>query len=263
MVCYQTMIGVAYLQENGVTHGDLHSGNIAFTIPGLEKQSEHDVMDYFSNPECTAVVPRVVSGATSSLPKYLVTPASMMDYMVECLGMMPDSSSICVKIMDFGNAFRSIDERPPPITPIFIRAPEIFFSRRSSCVLDDTWGMKSDIWSLACTMYEIVNGFIMFHGLGQEDALIIEMIKVSGALPERWKPYWNPHSNGTWETDPDASWTKRQDNFRRGHLNDASLKSANDFIHLLRSMLILDPNNRPLVSELLQHPWFDGVRERT
>lgn len=40
-------------------------------------------------------------------------------------------------------------------------------------------------------MYGIANGFVMFHGLGQEDALIIEMIKLPGALAEHWKPYKN------------------------------------------------------------------------
>lgn len=68
---------------------------------------------------------------------------------------------------------------------------------------------------------------------------------------------------GTSEIDHDARWTERQYGFLRGQINDASLKSADGFIDLLRSMLILDPKTRLLGSESLQHPWFDGPRERS
>jgi hypothetical protein len=79
----------------------MHLGNIAFAIPGLEKHSEHQRMDYSSHPECIPVVPREYSKCVnfySQMPR----PSGIHDGL-PCLGFVPDSSSICVKTMRSGN----------------------------------------------------------------------------------------------------------------------------------------------------------------
>jgi serine/threonine protein kinase len=124
----------------------------------------------------------------------------------------------------------------------------------------------------------------MFNGIGEEDALIREMIKLAGALPNRWEACWDTNQYqkldggghtlsvrryensddlglGMLETDPEASWNKRRIRFLSGPTDDATIKSVDESINLLRHMLILDPKDRSLATELLLHPWFEGARE--
>lgn len=120
----------------------------------------------------------------------------------------------------------------------------------------------------------------MFYGIGKEDSLIREMIKLAGPLPNRWEPYWDPKRSqrpdgghtpsvrrnansdalalGMLETDPQASWNKWRRKFLKGPTDDATIKSVNEFSNLLRRMLVLDPKDRPLATKLLLHPWFEA-----
>lgn len=123
-------------------------------------------MEYFSNPECVVVVPRNPQDANESLPAYLVSPISIMNYLTKKTSIQ--SEPVHLKIMDFGNceliitilrktiltspAFRKEDERPPPNTPISIRAPEVTFCELSRGKVGSDWNQAADVWAAACTV---------------------------------------------------------------------------------------------------------------
>ena len=131
-------------------------------------------------------------------------------------------------------------------------------------------------------MYEMVRGFVLLYGVGRDDDIINEMIQLCGPIPERWKPFWNPEKyrkpdSGVQPSaheglhadvfdliiDPQKRWSVHRRNFLGPQPNETAAKYVDQFIDLLRSMFVLDPNDRPLASELLQHPWFVGAMQKS
>lgn len=76
---------------------------------------------------------------TLHLPKYLVSPTSL-----QMPG--PNAEDCLIKIMDFGEAGLG-EQRRKVNCPLVIRAPET--------LLNATWDMRADIWSLACTVCDL------------------------------------------------------------------------------------------------------------
>lgn len=60
-------------------------------------------MDHFSDVECIPVIPCNPEAVSDSFPPYLVTPISIMDYLVGTQAMPSTSESFDLKIIDFGN----------------------------------------------------------------------------------------------------------------------------------------------------------------
>ena len=84
------------------TCADLHLGNLAICIPGIESQTMDDFMDFFRNPDCIPVLTRDSSKDAKFLPQYLVLPISTLEICGDIFESIP-GHAICVKIMDFGN----------------------------------------------------------------------------------------------------------------------------------------------------------------
>jgi serine/threonine-protein kinase SRPK3 len=92
-----------------------------------------------------------------------------------------------ILIADFGEAFRT---NPPKAlhTPILHLPPEEFFH--------DKFGPPVDIWTFACTLYEIVGNRALFEAFpASEEGVIADMINTLGMLPMRWWDQWqrNPY----------------------------------------------------------------------
>ena len=84
-----------------------------------------------------------------------------------------------IKIIDFGEASFSNEERKKLHTPMPFRAPEPFF--------DEGVGLPSDIWALACTIFDIFGKRSLFEAfIPDKDSMILEMNSTLGMLPDRW-----------------------------------------------------------------------------
>lgn len=158
-VVKQTLLGLAFLHERGIAHGgmlpilltvtvpiisihlpnphpcdlDLHTRNLAFTIPSLQALREEDFIRKLGRPETGTVQRTDGQPLESSLPRYLVRPTSYHQ-----------DIETSIKIIDFGQSFFSRDESPPDTlhTPFPYRAPEIIFR--------DKLDYRVDLWSMAC-----------------------------------------------------------------------------------------------------------------
>lgn len=115
--------------------------------------------------------------------------------------------------------------------------------------------------------------------MGIADGLLNTMVKLTGAVPPAWQSYWQsrPHLQGTGtlcvsshtlqrgshatsEVSSQAAteeWERRRASLRAGCADEAD---ADQLVQLLRRVLVLDPEKRPTIDEVLQDPWFQDAR---
>jgi hypothetical protein len=81
---------------------DLHIGNFGCSIPGLNEETQSDIMKFFDPPDCVPVIAVDPENQTAYLPPYMVVAISMADYMVKSMRIEahPQPS---LRILDFGS----------------------------------------------------------------------------------------------------------------------------------------------------------------
>jgi serine/threonine-protein kinase SRPK3 len=130
----------------GVVHGDLTSSNVLLEILGFDHLTKKQVIQLLGRPIREPVVSYSDKPLGPSAPKYLYEP-------VDIMRLLPRATSN-IKLIDFGNSF-FVDDPPNTIgTPASFRAPEL--------LLENKFGKESDVWALACTIFEIRAGSPLF-----------------------------------------------------------------------------------------------------
>lgn len=153
-IAKETLLGLDYLHTQGITHGgkiplsslvpfscyllilDLHTRNLAFTIPCLDHLSEEDFCKELGDIRRAEFKRRDGGPLEPGLPKYLVGSAFFPKYLY------PLSPSTNIKIVDFGQAFLSKSPPATVCTPIVLRPPEVVFG--------DPIDYRVDLWSMGC-----------------------------------------------------------------------------------------------------------------
>ncbi|KAM0792048.1 hypothetical protein ACM66B_004756 [Microbotryomycetes sp. NB124-2] len=181
-----------------------------------------------------------------------------------------NESKSTLKLSDLGSAS---DVTENDITPYlvsrFYRAPEI--------ILGLPYDYALDTWSIACTLYELYTGKILFPGRTNNHMLLLIMelkgkfnhkqlkkgkftdqhfdeslnflsLEKSGELKTMVIPSKASHDLRS-RLMP-ASAMKR--------LRDDEVKVLGQFVDLLDKMLSLDPSKRPTPKEMLNHPFIRG-----
>ncbi|OJT02961.1 Serine/threonine-protein kinase SRPK [Trametes pubescens] len=252
------VLGVAQMHRHGVKHGDLHLGNLGCAMPELLNQDEDDVVQDLSPYELTVVLPRDPRVQTASLPPYVVMPCQLSAYWAR---IRSSDSPPDVKILDFGNAREMHEPAGELQCAVEACAPELAFARVARKEACPEWDASSDVWAVGTTIYEIVAGSSLFYGIGLADGLLDTMVKLTGAVPPAWQSYWNvrPRLQGT-EVSSQATteeWERRRATLRAGCVDEAD---ADQLVQLLRRVLVLDPEKRPTIDEVLQDPWFQDAK---
>jgi serine/threonine-protein kinase SRPK3 len=118
---------------------DLHTGNIAFSLPPLDSLSEETLLNRLGKPHTGLI--RTLDGKPLSLgmPKYLVWPANP--------AINKSNLDTPIKLIDFGESFLPGDKPQALHTPLVLRAPEL--------LLGDDWDFRADLWTLGCTVSDI------------------------------------------------------------------------------------------------------------
>ncbi|KIY62911.1 kinase-like protein [Cylindrobasidium torrendii FP15055 ss-10] len=261
-LCRDITMGLAALHEQGIVHGDLHSGNVGIALPTLNNHSLANLLDHYNQPDATVVLPTKDPENPGALPHYLVSPISVIDYLAEKEKDPPFfDMPLQAQIMDLGNAIIADEQAFPACTPAAVCAPEIMFGR---VVHPEESGSPStrasDVWSLACTIYEIVSGASLFHFASPNNTLLGKMATICGEIPDEWRSYWESQDKlRNMDISPEvaeAEWKLRLSFL----IEPGSMPTEDDIKELfamLRSMLAIDPARRPSAAEVAKHPWFE------
>ncbi|KAI5924232.1 kinase-like domain-containing protein [Camillea tinctor] len=269
-VCRQITQGLRFLHSRGICHGDLRPPNILMKLQGLDKLSKSEVLELTGEPELVNIQTMSGKNPRPHAPKHCVVDVD--PYWCKSL------SSNSVAIIDFGESFRV--ETPPETTgiPTAYGAPEILFEGVR------TPGFPSDVWSLACTMYEIKTRDILFGsrwGAGI-NMTMGQMAQYLGPVPGPYQAAYQrqlhaalrksldeARETGTSATElPTKEAKDHPDAFERdigAERQEETVKYRYPerdivlFPDLLKKMLKYDPDERISTDGVFFHPWIGGL----
>ena len=170
-----------------------------------------------------------------------------------------------IVIADFGEAwlYDTSSEDKHLNTPLAYLPPEATFAKKAI-------RFNADIWSLACTIFEIYGKRPLFEtGFYDEDDLIAEMVSCLGILPLPWWNAWQARdeffrSDGTWREDmkrlhDPVSRPLRQRIEEMGRKGDPefSKEEADSLESMLRGMLEYEPTLRATIMDVLRSGWME------
>ncbi|OJJ43519.1 hypothetical protein ASPZODRAFT_154415 [Penicilliopsis zonata CBS 506.65] len=259
----QLIRGVAFLHSQNIIHGDLHLGNILVQFPeSIDHYSTAELYSTFGEPEAEAVVP-LDNGRPlcDGVPTQVFIPG--------WFGVGSDEIALGeekVVLSDFGESFN------PHQTPRFasktlplLQPPEARFS-------DLPLSFPSDIWTLACTIWEIFGQRPLFEAFRPTaDRVTAEQVETLGILPPEWWEKW--HCRREWYEDcdldlkPKMSGGVRRDWDRRFEYSiqkpraEAGLEAMTEeekeaLETMLRSMLTFLPEERATAQQILNSAWM-------
>ncbi|OBZ66636.1 Serine/threonine-protein kinase SRPK [Grifola frondosa] len=179
-VAKQVANSVDLLHSAGIIHGDLTSSNILFQVSDVVHHwSDDNVYQILGSPETDNVVTRDGSPPSPHAPVQVVAPIDISRLSSPLL-LQED-----ILLIDFGQSFFA-DRSPPnyePATPLHYLSPEAFF--------DSEISFASDVWALACAIFEIRAGSPLFDPFLSSDTLILkQIVETLGRFPDPWWNSW-------------------------------------------------------------------------
>lgn len=236
---------------------DLHPRNILFTLPHIDSLSVDEIYQQFQTPRETKV--HRVDGAPlgAEAPPTSVMPAQTL---LSCDKVKDPRISIA----DFGESWLS-KEMPPRQdlnTPVVYLPPESTFAK-------DSIGFPADVWTLACSIYEIMGERVLFEGFFPDrDDIIAEMVSCLGPLPQHWWDAWDRRGDffledGSWRTDMERCHDSKSRPLAyriqgMGRESDPGFcaEEAKSLEEMLRSMFEYEPAKRASVKDVAESDWM-------
>lgn len=255
----QLAIAVRYIHSQGFVHGDLHRGNILL-------QPSHD-FDQLSIPKLYELYGEPVLEPVNRLDDQKL-PLGVPQHGIIPVWLGEASENITllearVLLSDFGEAFSPAQEkRFKSHTPLLIRPPEVRFEPTKPVTF------SSDIWTLACTIWDIIAQKSLFEGfLTNEDDMTCQQIDALGQLPTEWWEKWearrdkftqqgepiNRSQNQSWE---DLFETCVQRPRVEEKMPPLETSERDALFSMLRWMLSFRPENRPSAQQVLESEWM-------
>ena len=156
---------------------DVTPKNVLVQLKDVDSWSTKKLYQQVGSPVKDEVFKSSGQKPDPSAPKYLVEPASFSRIDFEYI-------SEQVLLIDLGEAF---PEQSPPTngvgTPVSYCSPELLLERKAS--------RASDIWALACTIFELRSGFPLFESfVGSSTEVLEEIMRILGMPPESSHALW-------------------------------------------------------------------------
>lgn len=152
-----------------------------------------------------------------------------------------------VKIADFGSA-KMLDTDHVSMSYIcsrYYRAPELLLG-------SNNYSTKIDIWSAGCILAEMLIGKAIFAGADTQDQFV-KIVLVLGS----------PSLSDLWAMKKNYKQSLRFPKIEPVYIGEIlpENEGAENAADLLMGMLCYNPRNRLTVDEVLQHPFFNDIRE--
>ncbi|KAI0475548.1 kinase-like domain-containing protein [Xylariaceae sp. FL0804] len=266
-VCGQIARGLRFLHDNGVCHGDLRPSNILMKLDqeALHKLDAAQMLEMLGEPDLYGI--QTVSGTDPRPigPEYCVIPARQLGWKEILLS--------DVAIVDFGESFLRDFPTNDTGIPTPYAAPEILFP--------GVPGIGSDVWSLACTFYELRTKGKLFGDSYEGDRLPVvthEIEVLLGALPREYRRVWAQRQYEPPDhlvEDPDEitdgtdlksvfegkvgthlDWNNLDEEGRPKLKRRYTREEVEELAGLLEGMFKYDPWERMSLSAICEHPWI-------
>ncbi|KAK2033219.1 kinase-like protein [Colletotrichum zoysiae] len=259
----QLAMAVSFVHSQGYAHGDLHLGNLLLQLPhSFNDLSIDQLYSKIGAPKLKPVIrlDKPSASPAAGVPSHAVPPV--------WLGIASDKITLKeakLLLTDFGVAFRPSDKsRFDSYTPLVIRAPEAF------CEPTTPLSFASDIWSLACIIFELFAHRSLIDGtfFAPQDEITAQQIHLQGLLPSDWwhnweqRAKWFDEAGGSLENERDIwRWDRRFGQWvqePRQHFGmtvvDEEEKAA--LLEMLQCMLAWRPSDRPDAAAVLNMTWM-------
>ncbi|KAF8342403.1 kinase-like domain-containing protein [Amanita rubescens] len=271
-VAKQTAKVVELMHTAGLVHGDLTSSNILFQVsPRARRWTDEEVYSTLGQPGTEEVETLDNSPPGPHAPRELVQPIDNHN-----ISFLEEN----IVVTDFGQSY-DITAPPKdyhPCTALHYFSPE--------ASLDNIVTPASDIWGLACTIFEIRAGFSLFTSfLVSKSTVLQDIVSTLGKLPEPWwskfeeRHVWFEENgepkvqvNGK-PTFPARKTSIREllqtvgDDEKVGIERDEPMmeppgtrleeEELELLSNLLEKMLRYQPEKRITIKEVVRHPWFE------
>ncbi len=164
------------------------------------------------------------------------------------------------KMIDLGSAVTKLDSHNSYVQSRWYRAPEVMLG------LD--WGPKIDVWSLGCTLAEVVLGYPLFRAHSVEGVLASQVAAL-GPVPRSMRaaaaslarmfftPAAEKGEQRIFSVDPRGMPAGVYTLTPAADTSLEALLEGHDemFVVFVRCLLTIDPKERLSVQEALMHPW--------
>ncbi|KAJ5513374.1 hypothetical protein N7463_002926, partial [Penicillium fimorum] len=244
IIAKQALVGLDSLHRHKIGHGDLHTRNLAFTIPCTHGLPEERFMELLSKPDIGKVTRNDGKPIDIGVPEYLIG---------HTLYRMESLSFNTIKIIDFGESF-TLDQPPRNLnTPLAVRAPEILFN--------DDLDHRVDLWAMGCMLFELFVGQPPFDSLMSTPPMLAAQMQemISDPLPVRWEDTWlEMRKEISPSSDPEIKLQEWLEELYFMSDRKAEL-SEDDIVQLggiIGKLLRFEPSTRASAKEIFNDPWF-------
>ncbi|KAJ6093034.1 protein kinase domain protein [Penicillium sp. IBT 16267x] len=254
---FNRYVAVKYIHSQGFIHGDLHCGNILLQ-PSREfdQLSTEKLYEQYGEPILEPVNRLDGQKVPPGVPKHGILPI--------WLGEASENITLQearILLSDFGETFSPAQKKKfESHTPLLIRPPEARFEPTKPLTF------SSDIWTLACTIWDIIAQRSLFEGFfTNEDDMTCQQIGALGRLPTEWWEKWEARDKFTEPLNrsqyPNQSWEDRfETSVERPRIEEGmpplELSERDALVSMLRSMLSFRPENRPSTQQVLESEWM-------
>lgn len=174
-----------------------------------------------------------------------------------------DNGIPCAKICDFGMSCNYTRCHPgtPGVVTCWYRAPEI-------CYGHSDYDFKSDIWSFGCLMYEFMTKKPWVFETTEDDTRImnkiitlmepdVDITEDLKYLESKSSKKLNIKTNDILAGKKTSFESQIRSQLKSGFIDfEKHCGPLSDYIDLMRKCLQLNPNNRPSLSEIMNHKFF-------
>ncbi|KAI0485400.1 kinase-like domain-containing protein [Xylaria cf. heliscus] len=251
----QLTMAISLIHSLGYAHGDLHLGNLLLQLPSpLANLSVEQLYANFGAPMSEPVERVDGKPLTRGVPPHAILPLWLG---VTCGELTLSEAKLLLN--DFGTAFRPSDKsRFESYTPLGIRPPEALFEPTTPL------SFASDIWSLGCTIFELISSGPLIDGHG----LMAQQVHMQGPMPSEWWDKWETRSKWFDDaqkplTNEDGIW--KWDRLFKSRVQKSRQSEGMDCLNeeeeaallgLLQWMLAWRPEERPNAEEVLNSAWM-------